>query len=267
MLRDILCGDNKLFDNVVKRYVQKIEGKTYYELIDEVYAHISKEYRTEYFYKNTLLNEMLFRSRDYKSTVALTELPVGKAKADFITINGGAVVYEIKTELDNLDRLQCQIREYYKAFTEVVIVTHSGYIGKVVNLVPAYVGIIELTKWHELKTVREAAAHADELDAATIFKLLRKKEFESILLRSGRALPAVNQFIYYRQCFDLLQQMPIEVFQEEMQKELKKRVKTNQVEFCLSTPKSLRFLTYFDNHLSKEPEVLSEKMGQIYRRG
>ena len=46
--------------------------------------------------------------------LALTELPVGDSKADFIMINGRGVVYEIKTDLDNLLRLENQIRDYYR---------------------------------------------------------------------------------------------------------------------------------------------------------
>lgn len=264
MLHDISRNNDELFDYVIKRYVQNPEGKTYYELIDEIYVYISKEYRTEYFYKNTLLNKLLFKNHNYNSTSVLTELPIGNAKADFIMINGKAVVYEIKTELDNLDRLQCQIEDYYRAFTEVVIVTHSDYIERAINLVPEYVGIIELTKRQALKTIRKAIIHADELDATTIFKVLRKKEFESILLRNGKTLPTGNQFIYYRQCLELLKQMSTEVLQKEMQRELKKRTEIKQVEFCLSTPEDLHFLTYFDNSLLKESEILAEKLGQFY---
>ena len=38
-------------------------------------------------------------------------------------LNGKAVVYEIKTELDNLERLESQISDYYKAFDHVAVVT------------------------------------------------------------------------------------------------------------------------------------------------
>lgn len=41
--------------------------------------------------------------------MALTELPIGDSKADFIMINGRGVVYEIKTDLDNLNRLNSQL--------------------------------------------------------------------------------------------------------------------------------------------------------------
>ena len=40
-------------------------------------------------------------------------------------INGKAVVYEIKTELDNLERFGSQIDDYYKAFDHVAVVTYE----------------------------------------------------------------------------------------------------------------------------------------------
>lgn len=43
------------------------------------------------------------------TTTALTEIAIAKSKADFVLINGKAVVYEIKTELDNLERLSAQV--------------------------------------------------------------------------------------------------------------------------------------------------------------
>ena len=70
-------------------------------------------------------------------------------------INGKGVVYEIKTELDNLERLNSQIEDYYKAFTNVVIVTYEENIEKVSNIIPESVGIMKLTKRKALKVVRE----------------------------------------------------------------------------------------------------------------
>ena len=79
--------------------------------------------RNEYYYKITLLNKLLLGIHSVNTTTALTEFPIAKSKADFVLINGKAVVYEIKTELDNLERLESQISDYYKAFDHVAVVT------------------------------------------------------------------------------------------------------------------------------------------------
>ena len=45
------------------------------------------------------------------TTSAIVELPIVDSIADFILFNGKAVVYEIKTELDSLERLEGQFSE------------------------------------------------------------------------------------------------------------------------------------------------------------
>lgn len=262
-LNDLLSQKNSnIFDCVVRRYIKNPNGKKYDELISEIYTYIGKEYRTEYFYKNTILNKLLFKKHDYRKTIALTELPVGKSKADFIMINGKGIVYEIKTELDNLERLETQIYDYYKAFKQVVIVTYNENIDKVISIVPKYVGIMELTKRHALKTIREPQNNSNYLDYYTIFKILRKHEFENILINNKLGLPDVIQFKYYNECFNLIKTMEIEKLQKEMLSQLKMRMRIETVEFCKSTPSELRFLTYFDSTFktkSDEFEMIMKK--------
>lgn len=159
MLHDLLSGEkNDVFDCVVKRFIADSTGKSYGELVSEIYAYMGKNYRTEYFYKNTMLNKLLIKHHDYKRTIVLSELPIGNSKADFVMINGKGVVYEIKTELDNLERLNSQITDYYKAFSEVVIVTYENNIEKVKKCVPDSVGIMLLTKRKALRMIREPLA-------------------------------------------------------------------------------------------------------------
>ena len=103
------CFDNgydKTYSQVVRRYVDNGTGKQNSELISQIYNVLREGYRNEYYYKNTLLNKLLLGIHSVNTTTALTEIPIAKSKADFVLINGKAVVYEIKTELDNFDRLE-----------------------------------------------------------------------------------------------------------------------------------------------------------------
>lgn len=265
MLNDLLSHDHSnIFDCVVRRYVKNPDGKKYDELISEIYTYIGKEYRTEYLYKNIILNKLLFKKHDYKKTVALTELPIGESKADFIMINGKGVVYEIKTELDNLERIETQIKDYYKAFTEVIIVTHRENIDKVLSTVSEKVGIIELTKRQALKMIREPQVSHDKLDYYTIFKILRKYEFENILISNSITLPDVIQFEYYRECFELIKKIEIKKLQKEMLYQLKARMRIETVEFCKTTPSELRFLTYFDANFRTKCDEFETIMKKNY---
>jgi hypothetical protein len=60
--RGVICdllqsGASDVFDCVVRRYVNDPESKTHGELFSEIYAHLGREKRNEYYYMNTLLNK------------------------------------------------------------------------------------------------------------------------------------------------------------------------------------------------------------------
>jgi hypothetical protein len=90
---------NSAYCEVIKRYIKDNETKSNRILISEIYEIMTRSYRNEYVYKNTLLNRLLLTKHSLKTTTALTEIPISRSKADFVLINGKAVVYEIKTEL------------------------------------------------------------------------------------------------------------------------------------------------------------------------
>lgn len=95
---------------------------------------------------------MLLGVHSPRTTTALTEVPIGNSKADFILINGKAVVYEIKTALDNFDRLDVQIKDYYKAFSRVVVVTpEENFESLWPKLQNSPAGICVLTKKNTLE--------------------------------------------------------------------------------------------------------------------
>lgn len=265
MLHDLLSGkQNNVFECVVKRYIADPEGKSYGQLVSEIYTFLGKNYRTEYFYKNTMLNKLLIKRHDYKKTIVLSELPIGNSKADFIMINGKGVVYEIKTELDNLERLDSQIKDYYKAFSEVVIVTYEENFDKVMKIIPDTVGVMLLTKRKALKMIREPLQELSSLDYDTISRILRKYEFERIIQNEGYSLPEVNQFQYYKECYSILSQMDIEELQSAMLKELKQRMKIDIIEFTMSMPEELRFLSYFDDNILKYEETAQYELSRSY---
>lgn len=121
---------------------------TYKSVITDLYQELQYTHRNEYFYKNELLNSLLIQNRKISSCSALTELPVAKSKTDMIFVdeNDVGIVYEIKTELDTLNRLESQIQDYYKAFPYIYVVTSSSHLHQLEQVLEeTNVGIIELT--------------------------------------------------------------------------------------------------------------------------
>lgn len=253
---DRMISENSVpesFSKCVKRYI-KTEEATIGEAISEIYHFMDCEYRNEYFYKNTILNQLLIKKHDLYNTAALTELPIGDSKADFIMINGRGVVYEIKTDLDNLLRLENQIKDYYKVFSYVYVVVGNKQLSHVKEfLKDQKVGIYELTASGKLICRKKALCNKENLSYEAMFQVLRKAEFESILLKHFNKLPEVNSFQYYRECQKWLERVNIITLQKDVMKCLKARtlmLVENKLEE--KVPYELRFYAYFSKKINSD---------------
>lgn len=237
----------KAYNTVIRQYINDLENKNNQQIISELYKKLRKNYRNEYFYKNTLLNKLLLGTHSPKTTTALTELPVAKSKADFILINGKAVVYEIKTELDNFERLTTQLKNYFKAFNYVSVVTcESNYQAIKKKLENTSVGVYLLTKRNCLSEKKKPIENNLYLDLNVIFKILRKPEYESIISQYYGRLPNVSQFNYYKVCCQMFCQIDIKIAYKLFLNELKKRNPVN-IDLYSTVPYELKFLIYFSN--------------------
>lgn len=251
---DRMISENSVprsFSKCVKRYI-KTEEATIGEAISEIYHFMDCEYRNEYFYKNTILNQLLIKKYDLYNTAALTELPIGNSKADFIMINGRGMVYEIKTDLDNLLRLENQIKDYYKVFSYVYVVIGNKQLSHVKEfLKDQKVGIYELTASGKLVCRKKALCNKENLSHEAMFQVLRKAEFETILLKHFHKLPEVNSFQYYRECQNWLERVNIITLQKDVMKCLKARtlmLVENKLEE--KVPYELRFYAYFSKRIN-----------------
>lgn len=252
--------DTSLFDAVIKRYIDDPEDKSNGTLISEIYSYMSNEYRNEYFYQNTLLNKLLLGKHSVNTTTALTQIPISKSKADFILINGKAVVYEIKTALDTFERLNTQVRDYYKAFNHVCVVTSESQFEQACEILKdTNVGVYCLTAQETLSMAKRKEPIADnsQLDHTTIFKILHKSEFENIIIKYYGELPKTSQVFYYGECLSKFSEIPIVDAYTMFLKELKKR---NKIEICNlnKIPYELKSLIYFLKPSIKDWETINQ---------
>lgn len=261
-------NENTIYETIVQRFIEETEAKNNGELISEIYKYISKSYRNEYFYLNTLLNKLLLVKHSIHTTTALTQIPIGKSKADFIMINGKATVYEIKSELDNFERLETQLKDYFKAFNFVCVVTSEENYFKLYNLLyDTPVGICILTKHDTISRnlVKEPIENNSCLDHRTIFKVLHKGEYESIIKNYFGVLPSVSQVFYYDECLTWFKEIPIMEAYSMGLKELKKR---NRIVDSLfqDIPYELKSLVYFSSLSPKDYDDLNRFLREEYRR-
>lgn len=227
-------SNNATYRAVIQRFIDDPEDRENGKLISEVYQFMSESYRNEYFYRNTLLNKLIISRNRLKTTTALTQIPISKSKADFILINGKATVYEIKTELDTFDRLETQLRDYYKGFDHVCVVTSAEQFDRASSLLAGTpVGILALTPINTISPTlrKEPIENNTSLDYNTIFKMLHKNEFENILLQYYGSLPKTTQAFYYGKCLEQFYAIPILDAYTLALKQLKKRNRIEIREF------------------------------------
>lgn len=265
----LLMGKSDYFyDAVIEKYIGGADDHlSNKDMVEEIYDVLKQSYRNEYFYKNTLLNKLLLHVHSIRTTTALRELSIGKAKADFVLINGKAIVYEIKTELDNFERLRGQIFNYYRAFDHVVVVTSIKNEASIVNYrgLPHTVGIYLLRRNGSFKHVREPEKNNSHIEPHILFTMLRKSEYEEILRKYYGYLPDVGQFNYYRACQELFVQIPLDISYSRVLKQLKKRVSVDEAEFD-EVPDELKFLVYFMDFDRKAYLKLFRFLRETYRR-
>lgn len=233
---------------------------TYKSVITDFYQELMHTHRNEYFYKNELLNSLLIQKGKISSYSALTELPVADSKTDMIFVdeNDVGTVYEIKTELDTLNRLESQIQDYYKAFPHIYVVTSSSHLQQLEQVLEGTnVGIIELTNDNKFVYRKEAVCDITALSHDVLFRILRKKEFESIVMKYFGKLPNVSDFVYYKTCFGLLENLDIVLFQKEVMSCLRKRnLVRNAESFTNNVPYELSFYGYFSKKYRNKWNVL-----------
>ncbi|GGH42619.1 MULTISPECIES: sce7726 family protein [Flavobacteriaceae] len=243
-----IVRDEDYFDTFyrVDRYTKVKESTTNLQVLNQIYKSLLRNYKNEYVYKNILINKLLLRKYSLKSTIALNEFKIGNSIADFVLLNGEARIYEIKTELDGLEKLDKQLSDYEKFADKIYIVTSSKHIP---NLLMKYynsnIGIIELTQRNALKTVKEAEKNTFTFKHDTLFKTLRKDEYISLIRTYFKFVPDVPNTQIFRECLKMSKKIDILEFQKLVVQKLKYRNISNPEVFKeRQIPESLKHICY-----------------------
>lgn len=230
----------------IKNYINVTHSTTNLDVINVIYNSLLINYKNEYVYKNILTNKLFLKKYSLRTTIALNEFNIGKSIADFVLLNGEARIYEIKTELDNLEKLDKQILDYCKFGNKVYIVSSSKYINKLIELyVNSTVGIIELTSRNTLKTVKVASKNDATFNHEILFKTLRKEEYIEVIEEYFNYVPEVPNTKIFRECLALAKKIEVSLFQKLVIKKLKSRNISNPKKIQEEvTPESLKHICY-----------------------
>jgi hypothetical protein len=265
-------GSNEVFDYVVRRYANAPESKTHGQLFSEIYDHLGRENRNEYYYTNTLLNKLIGGIHSVKTATALSQLRIGQHIADFVMINGEGKVYEIKSDLDNFSRLHDQLSGYFQAFSKVSVLVPTyelerverilsgfGYMGSAVGIYALSARDTIFSKMHG----REPRRYEDGLSHVSIFKLLRKREYENAVRNHFGGIPQAAPVFHFRECLEWFKKIPIREAQKLALDELKKRNAMTADAFSQIQPE-LKSVVYFSD-LAKRLNDITRMLKLQYR--
>lgn len=236
--------DQKYIKKKIRKHFQS--SATYNEIFSFLYSELQTKYRSEYFYKNALLNELIIKKYSLNTTTILNEFPIGGSIADFILLNGKVRIYEIKTDLDSLDKLDKQIKDYVQFANEVYIVTSSKHTEKIIDkYTNSNIGIIEFTNKNTLKEIKLAKSNFQFFNHLTIFKTLRKNEYLEIINDKFGFIPEVPNTLIFKECLELVKTIDILEFQPLAFNKLKQRkLKCPDLFKSEETPYELKHICY-----------------------
>ncbi len=245
--RIIRANDQTSFKRRIKKHYPLLKpNSTYKNVLSFLYSELQSNYRSEYLFKNTLLNKLLIKKYSLKTTTVLNEFAIGSSIADFVLLNGESRIYEIKTDLDGLDKLKKQINDYVQFSNKVYIVTTSKHSGKIIQEYKGTtIGIVELTTNNSLKKLKEAGDNSKYFNSVTIFKTLRKQEYLDIIKDYFGFTPQVPNTLLFKECLKLISNIDPKIFQSLVYTKLKERnIKCPELLVSKKTPDELKHICY-----------------------
>jgi len=170
-----------------------VPGDAYHELLQPLSNHIvghrvvNDIVMNNYFGERKVKYHLSLKFMGREDEVSAFEFNVGSSRLDFARINGHSYAYEIKTELDSLDKLEKQITDYSKVFEYVHVVCHPEHFKKVKESVPEYCGIITYNtgKPDFPFSFKQKRSKNPELNLQVQLSTLTTKELEKIIRDEG----------------------------------------------------------------------------------
>lgn len=264
-------GHSDVFDYAATRYVPECEQKTIGEVFEELYRYLKRHQRNEYFYQNTVYRSLLVRHHSPRTTVAFRQMRIGKSIADFVMINGEGKAYELKSDLDNFERLEGQLRGYLSAFSYASVVVSEQQYERALDVIDAMstfgpsIGVYKLTKRHAISSIcRNPQRYDGLLSHEALFKLLRKNEYEDVLLSVFHSLPKEQPVKMFRACLEWFSQIEITKAQQLTMSKLKER-RGPANHFPTEVPQELQSVVYFADNRYDENRLQS-LLSQRYQK-
>lgn len=212
---------------------------------DAGHRFLRQSYRSEYFYKNSIVSKVIFGYHRPSTASALLEFQMGASYADVVVLNGTTTTYEIKTDLDSFARLRTQLADYSARTEHVNVVTSESKAASAEKALPDHVGLVVLKRSGALGVIRPSVGGFERLNPQAMFDLLRGDEALVALRRSVGYELDVPRGDAWKRTRALYAELPADVAHRETLRALRGR-SAGAVELATtdSFPASLRALAY-----------------------
>lgn len=263
-MRELACGNRPTaLTRSLSSFLVENNCTTIGQGVVFLHKYLFKYHRSEFIYKSILLNKIVFGRHSPHTCTAFEELPIGDSIADFVIINGNATVYEIKTDLDTLRRLDAQVFDYYSAFENVVIVCGNTNYGEIAERYrDSSLGIIVLSDRGTLSVKQKPSPVRSLLSHKSMFNILRKAERDAVLEEMGVKLNPVAPVFHYEDRLKKFEKMPLEDAYESCIKLLKRRGRYIDAGAIESLPRELWMLGYFTGITSAESDAVNGRLSK-----
>lgn len=264
---DLLAENNlsqlkEITSAIIKSGLVK-SGSTFFEAAEVCYSYMTQNYKNEYIYRNIIFQHLVMENHSFDECIAIPEFRVGSSKADLAVFNGTSTVYEIKTELDTINRLKSQLEDYHKFFDHIYIVTHEGFLSQIMELASENVGIYILSENGNLDLIRKAQNNKSNVCKHTLMSSLRKNEYSSIIAKEFGSIPDVPNTKFYTECKSLFLELPVEVAHDSVVKALfSRKMKDHQINLIESMPACLRSVSLTKRYSQAQCKNITKNLGK-----
>lgn len=142
---------------------------TKYQLHQIINDAVLSHYRGEIYIKHLLVNHFIQRN-----AIAAFEIKTYESRLDFLRINGASISYEIKSEVDSLQKLPRQTKDYSNLFEYNFLVLDNIHLKKARKMIPDNYGIIVAE--NDQLTIKRQAKKQNQFSAEKQLALFTQKE-------------------------------------------------------------------------------------------
>lgn len=165
--KDLIESFEKVFD--INYYLNF--GKVDPKII--LFQFLQNYYQNEFFIKHYFIIKHLIKTK----SIFFDEYPILDVRGDLISLSKCSRVYEIKTEFDNLDRLNKQVNTYLTCFEYVYVICDEKKKNEIQKIIPEECGIYTYKHRKNCAFIKiKDAIKSKKLDSNIILSQMSKEE-------------------------------------------------------------------------------------------